>query len=401
MGRVRVDVVRPGAAAPERLAFDINGDSPDFEIATERLSNWSVGDVDGRLLDFLDIAGAVFATDGMVLRGGRSRPHLGAGWSRRLDFEIAVRDPAFWRRAAIRHALTDTIEFLTEDAVTFDFVQDQTPPPKQHYLQFTGSRSNPFAADHVVLFSGGLDSLAGALETLSHETGRVVLVTHRSAQKNATRQDRLAKALQSHYPGRVSFIPIAATRKGARSRETTQRSRSLLFAVFGYVIARIVGARRLSFFENGVVSQNLPLSPQIIGAMATRTTHPFTLRKFADLLSLIDGKPFQVRNPFQWMIKKEVVEKTRDHDETDLIADIVSCNHVWKRTADQSHCGACSQCLDRRFGILGAGLAEHDPETGYQTPILVGERLDILSKTEALEWTRHALRLIEMPAVSF
>ena len=45
-----------------------------------------------------------------------------------------------------------------------------------------------------------------------------------------------------------------------------------------------------------------------------------------------------------------------------------------------SHCGCCSQCLDRRFGALAAGLGEDDPEEMYEVDLLTGAR-----ETEPIE----------------
>ena len=40
---------------------------------------------------------------------------------------------------------------------------------------------------------------------------------------------------------------------------------------------------------------------------------------------------------------------------------------------EQSHCGECSQCIDRRFAVLGAGLETQDPEGQYRLKLLVDE----------------------------
>lgn len=133
-----------------------------------------------------------------------------------------------------------------------------------------------------------MDSLAGALQVLATTDRKVVLVTHRSAQKAITRQVRLGKELTELYPGRVLHLHVRATNIGSQARERTQRSRSFLFAGLGFVVARLFGASLLSFYENGVVSHQLPISPQVIGTMATRTTHPQSLRLMGDLLEAVE-----------------------------------------------------------------------------------------------------------------
>lgn len=198
----------------------------------------------------------------------------------------------------------------------------------------------------------------------------------------------------SHAAVRAHFVNEGA-------RDTTQRSRSFLFAAFGYVIASIIGSNRLNFFENGVVSQNLPISPQVIGTMATRTTHPQTLLLFEELLGLVRGDHFLVRNRFEWLTKADVVSKIRDYGATDLIRDAVTCNQVMGRSTVKTHCGSCTQCLDRRFGILAAGLGDSDPEAIYEIPVLTGKRTTRREITLAQEWVRHALRLTELSDSDF
>ena len=62
--------------------------------------------------------------------------------------------------------------------------------------------------------------------------------------------------------------------------EKTQRTRSFLFASLAFVLARMFGKERFTFFENGVISFNLPIAGDVLGARATRTTHPRVIRGF-------------------------------------------------------------------------------------------------------------------------
>lgn len=400
MADALVTVRKPGAPV-ESLELRINGPDANFRIGTEAIAAWGVAPVEDLSLDLLDIAGAVFAADRAVRRGGDTRPGFGVGWRRDLSFAMAVRRPEFWARTEVTEALVDAVSFLTDDQVSFAFSPGRTKAPQQDYLALAPDSGKAFQGDHVLLFSGGLDSLAGALETLETRTGKVVLVTHRSAQKITPHQNRLAEALQDRYPGRVRYVPIRATFQGRDGAETTQRSRSLLFAAFGYVIARMIGAGQVSFFENGVVSQNLPISRQVIGTMATRTTHPAALAKLEHLLSMIHDTRFAVENRFVWSTKTDIVTKLRTHGAADLIKDTVSCNNVRDRTVLETHCGACSQCLDRRFAILAAGLQDEEPEEMYETPVLTGERCRDQHRTMALDWTMHGLRLASMTQEQF
>ena len=82
-----------------------------------------------------------------------------------------------------------------------------------------------------------------------------------------------------HFPMRVQL-------KSGTNIEGTHRSRFFLFAALGMATAIAFGQKRVSFYENGVVSLNLPPVGNVLGTRATRTTHPQTLRRFESLFSI-------------------------------------------------------------------------------------------------------------------
>jgi len=396
MSEALVHIEGRGAPLPVR----INGPRATFNLSTAAVEAKAVKDLDPVLLDLMEIASTVFAADGTIPRGGVTRPNMGKDWYRRLDFDIPVRQLDLWQRPEVAAALCEAVETLTEDIVSFRFRAAVPGPLKQSYLDLDPAAAK-FHADEVVLFSGGLDSFAGALELLATTSSRVVLVTHRSAQKAIPRQVDLGKYLAQRFPDRVLHIHVLARRVDDVSRDSTQRSRTLLFAALGHAVAHAFGAPQVSFFENGIVSHNLPLSPQIVATMATRTTHPLALSKINRLMQLVlpDGPPIQ--NKFKWLTKSDVVSRIGTYGAATQIARAVSCTSIRDQNTLQTHCGACTQCMDRRFAILHAGLAEYDPPESYAIDILFGERSGARSMTMAVEWVRHALRLGELDAKSF
>ncbi|MBJ6370778.1 hypothetical protein [Sedimentitalea arenosa] len=377
------------------LQVRVNGDDPNFTLRSDAIEHAVMRATDPLLLDLLEIAAAVFAADGSVRRGGETRQDMGDKWRRRFRLEIPVRVPAFWSQREVALALRNLVEFLTEDSFRFEFRQSGEPKALEEYLALYADKP-PFDAQEVILFSGGLDSFAGALEVLATTKTNVVLVSHRSAQKVIPRQVELGDFLAQRYPGRVAHLNILARRKGQEARDTNQRSRSFLFAALGFVVAQAFGAQRISFFENGIVSHNLPLSPQIVGTMATRTTHPLSLTRMNELLKHLDGSAPEIVNRYQWLTKTEVVQRISQHGASPQIARAVSCTSVRDQDTLRTHCGACSQCLDRRFAILSAGLGQYDPEEIYHTDVLLGDRAQHQSQTIAVEWTRAMMRFEDL-----
>jgi len=64
----------------------------------------------------------------------------------------------------------------------------------------------------------------------------------------------------------------------------------------------------------------------------------------------------------------------KDAGHADLIRHAVSCSHVWGMTKLHTHCGCCSQCIDRRLAALASGTVEHDPDEMYKTDVFIGQR---------------------------
>jgi hypothetical protein len=173
-------------------------------------------------------------------------------------------------------------------------------------------RGGPEGEDfqEVVPFPGGLDSLGGAVQEILQGQRKVALVSHRPVSKLYSCQKALVAALGDRLTDprlRPLHVAVEVNKGKSLGRDFTQRSRSFLFAAVAVVVARLFGLRRVRFYENGVTSLNLPISPQVLGGRATRTTHPRVLDGFGRLFSLLMGCEFVVENPFLWKTKAEVL----------------------------------------------------------------------------------------------
>jgi hypothetical protein len=399
-GAMMTDCLIEAFDQDRKIDLTLNGGRPGFLLRTEAIAAAAVRDLDPIALDLLDIAATVFFADGAVPRGGDVRGNMGRAWYRNLRLTIPVRCPAVWQRAEVQDALAAAIGFLTDDRIEFHFPTSSGATHGSGFLALDPSGAT-FRADEVILFSGGLDSFAGALETLSTGRGNVLLVSHRSAPKVHDRQKTLAGYLIERFPGRIRHVVVEATRVGGEAIEPTQRSRSFLFAAIGTAVAQTFGATRLKFFENGIVSHNLPISPQVTGTMATRTTHPKSLALLSKMISLVLPDAPQISNDYEWLTKTEVVERIRRYGGERMIGGAVSCTRVRGQTLLHTHCGECSQCHDRRFAILAAGLDAFDPDESYATDVLLGANDQPDARTMAVEWTRHALLINNLTELNF
>lgn len=330
--------------------------------------------VDDRVRDLLEIAAFIYGADRLITRGKPNQLEY-SNWSRSLIFHIAVRDHSFWNQAPIIAALQKVLLYLSGDKeYSFHFTKKK-PASYQSRLFTSPPGGGPKAdgslpaAPEVALFSGGLDSLAGVINLLETTKGKVVLTSHRANSKTTNVQNRVYQQLVKAYPNRLLYFPLEChlTNK-ERAVEETQRTRFFLYTVVAFALARTFGHAHINIFENGVTSINLPKRQDLINGRASRTTHPQSLRLLNEFYSLVVGQEFTVRHPFLDLTKTEVVELIAHHGKAELIAATVTCTKTFKSFEHRSHatqCGYCSQCVDRRFAMLAAGLDAHDTLYDY------------------------------------
>jgi hypothetical protein len=384
------------------LSLSLSGRSQNISLKLEDISKKLIRNIPSLLVDLIEIATYVFCADQATSRGGGVQQGMGTDWRRDFRFIIPVRNPRHWNSRKVVEALSSTLSFLSDDNYGFEFEEATNPVAIQNYLQFGDNGAAGFKPDEVILFSGGLDSLGGAVEELSKNCNRVALVSHRSSSKIFDNQKRLVAELKQRFPNRVMYVPVLVTRQETlRVQEYTQRTRSFLYAALACVIARLFENSRIRFFENGIVSINLPISEQVVGARATRTTHPLVLELFREFFSAAIGKWIEVDNPFIWKTRAEVIRLIVDRGCGELIKHTVSCTRTYEMTKLYTHCGCCSQCLDRRFAILAANAAGHDPVEMYRVELLASARDRPNDQTMAESYVRTALELREMSELAF
>lgn len=392
----------PREAGASSLSVNLHGTSANVRLRITDISRRLLANIPDVLVDLLEVASYIYAADSAIPRGGRTDMQMGARWRRKLRFVIPVRLPDLWSSGPVSSALVETLGFLSEDDYELEFRPLDSPPAVAGYFEFPDAEATAFKPDEVILFSGGLDSFAGAVEELVAHGKKVALVSHRSASKIAGTQKHLVDQLRSRFgAGRVLHVPVWANLDGNLGREPTHRTRSFLFAALGAVTARLFDRDRIRFFENGVVSLNLPPVAQVVGARATRTTHPQALAGFRRVLAEVLGRQFDVENPFTWLTKSEVVERISANGYCDLIRDTRSCTRVHDMTKLHPHCGQCSQCIDRRFAVLAAGQEHEDPAEAYKVDLFLGEREAGSDREIALAFVRSASDIHQMTDVAF
>lgn len=303
-------------------------------------------------LDFFFISSFVYGIDRFVERHGYSTD----GWSRELNVCFPVYNVSVWDDA--KNELEKTLSFLTGDYWTVSFTNNTlvlpTIPLSATYSQ------NDFV--QVNLFSGGLDSLIGAIDFLAdtENAGKnILLVSHSDYQmKSKLEQEALFEKLLNEYKERVVRVGVAEISLDSTSfneMEKTFRSRSLLFLGIAVLVA---DSLRLPIIvpENGSVSLNYPLSASRRGSCSTRTTHPTFILYVKTLLSKLSLKN-GIENPYEFNTKGEMVKSCKN---LELLKSIVSISnscgkrgHTANRTnSNSTHCGVCMPCTYRKASLL-------------------------------------------------
>src|SRR5262249_3735004 len=137
------------------------------------------------------------------------------------------------------------------------------------------------AASGACLFSGGLDSLVGAIDLLAGDPERkLLLVGHYDSPGPASQQRFLYAGLNERYPARTELLQTRVSHRPESAPELTLRSRSLVFMALALYVAQSLGKETPVFApENGLIAINVPLTPSRAGSCSTRTMHPYFLER--------------------------------------------------------------------------------------------------------------------------
>lgn len=322
--------------------------------------------------DLFRLGGAVYCVDKVA-----RRDKTADAWTRELDLAAPITTRSDWQTA--RPALTQALAFLSGDRWKLRFRAGGEGVSGE-------TRVRP--PDAICLFSGGLDSLAGAIDLL--EEGRdVILVGHFESGFIGGVQETLARELRRNYRDRVRLRqlrlgPAKPNRLQARplpsekEREVTTRARSFLFVAAGLAVASAFGEEvPLYMPENGFIGINVPFVASRAGSLSTRTTHPYFMAQLEDALDAL-GIGNEIVNPFRLKTKGEALSDCRNPKLlAALVDESISCAHPesarWDRLPP-SNCGYCFPCLIRRGALHGISL---DAGASY--------RHDALAEADLLE----------------
>ena len=324
------------------------------------------GDASEAAIDLVRIAVGAYFADRLSRRG--------AGYSRTIGLHVRLVEPKPWE--ALGGPISDLLHWLTGDTWQITLSADGLE------RAFSEPKGSVAGAHSVALFSGGLDSLCGALLQGGEPS---LLLGHWDNTLVKGAQDRAYSWLRDTLDSAPAYRQINLAQMVAK-RDPSSRSRSLLFLALAVAAAEGLGAANVVVPENGFTSLNPPLGPERGGVLSTRSTHPSTIYRVNQVLSKL-GSDVQIENPYAWATKGELVRAASETCDTDFgagAAATLSCGkldgRVYKGGDSNQHCGLCVPCLVRRAS-LAAGAAVD--ETPYLCNTLSGDSLTKLRNRRA------------------
>ena len=283
--------------------------------------------------DLLLIGASIFCADRGIARGERE------DFARIIELSIPIVNIGLLQ--PLTADIEDVLRLLSNDLWRIRFRQEPGG------LEEPTTRSSSDGG--VLLFSGGLDSLAAALEFGAQSD--LALVSHVTMSQQ-TRNTQLALvSLLEELGLTVSHLQFFVSSRGIagfdHDIESSQRTRSFMFLILAALVARREGRHRiLMIAENGQLAIHLPLNSARIAAFSTHTAHPDVLEIMQRILSKALSVPFELSNPYVARTKAEVISRVC----VDLPAAIPVSNSCWRSTRlpqGASHCGECVPCCSR------------------------------------------------------
>jgi len=346
--------------------------------------------------DWMDIALACYLADRLTPRHQQQTAQA-FQWVRNFRLRLAVRKPEVWSSPAISRELSGLLRFFTDDVWHFEFIARKQ---QKRLSEIQGTLLPPPPAPiKVVLYSGGLDSFAGAVEQVAEfQDHSFVFVSAATNARQKSAQRKQVNAIRRLTSREVCHVIIPFGFKWEEGRhpkeEPSQRTRGFLYLTLGVITALNAGVEKLHLFENGIGAINLPYDAAQNGAMNSRAVNPLSLLRMEKFVERLTGKPFQITNPFLFRTKSEMCKHRAVQAMSDVIPLTFSCDGFPVRTSGKPQCGFCTSCLLRRLSLKSARLSAYDAGDEYIadlfSPSFNGSSRQLQS-LKAMEWQFHKL----------
>ncbi|MBW2972768.1 7-cyano-7-deazaguanine synthase [Candidatus Woesearchaeota archaeon] len=198
------------------------------------------------------------------------------------------------------------------------------------------------SCETICLFSGGIDSSIGILESLAKFKKIIGLyVAHRYTGKIDNKVENLNKLLLK--PSNINLEKFMAP----EWRRGYSQTRGFVYILYAGILSLLSDAKRVIVSECGQTMFQPKFAPL---DTITYTTHPYVLQIAKTIIKFIIGRDIQIIIPFEDFTKSELIQVRPDDS---LLSKTHSCiTGRWK-----GNCGKCYACITRMIGSVNNGLS--------------------------------------------
>lgn len=256
--------------------------------------------------------------------------------TREISVVATVYDIENWNKS--KDKLIELLNWVSGDSFSISFEKNEKI--FETFLLATVSAQKKC----ITLFSGGLDSLAGAYYNFENEISSDY-VGYVNKPEEGTHQKQLQKFYRKIFSKTGSEIDIRDKYQKTKTFYF-QSTRSLLYLSLAISRAISNSTREIRMYENGVLS----LNPDF-GRFTTKTTHPKTIYLYNELLSSL-GYDVKIVNKFEYMTKGEVIDNM-NVEFKDQIRNTFTCgqSRAGIKYKHKGQCGVCIPCILRKISV--------------------------------------------------
>jgi len=344
-----------------------------------KLGHYCSGALTSRADDLIVLAGVVAFADRMIKRT------TATSWLRDLHITVPVLDLDFWRQANIERSARELLNLLTGDAWHLSFVARKKALAVAQQEPLGLKNSQPSI---VMPYSDGMDSFAVA-RLLNHtEPGTTLMMVTTGHRRDADKSVRKGTPSSQRFRFAVPFRV-----KSKQFRESSFRSRALIYGTMGAIAAQLSGSNRIVVAESGQGALGPWLAPVGNEAIDLRM-HPLYTVQLARFVRAVLDLDVTFEHPRLWSTKAETLKALVDADNADGWQHTRSCacdaRHM-SLNKSLAQCGVCAACLLRRVSIHEAKLDE--TADLYMWPDLTAPTLRQASHAGARQATENDMDL--------
>ena len=232
--------------------------------------------------------------------------------------------------------------------------------------------------ENVCLFSGGVDSFIGLLESKEKYSDLVgVFVAHSDQAGVINIVNNLIDETVSYFniPVKKVYAPAIRPKK---NKQGYSQLRGLLYILCCGAFMSLSQSKNLIVTECGATMYQ----PKF-GALdsTTHTTHPIILKTADKLLKLLLGDDFILTIPFEDMTKAEIIAFSKYNEYLPKTHSCISARF-------RNNCGTCYGCVIRRLGSILVGIKDSE----YSKDILADEKIDDDNLIALLRFSYYFIR---------